>query len=71
MDEYQSLSYPKWECKYHVVVIPKYRRKVWYGQLRSHLGDVLRECARQKERRIEEGDLQPDHVPMWLAVPPK
>jgi putative transposase len=54
-----------------VVFIPKYRRKVVYGQLRSHLGEVFRELARQKESRIEEGHLQPDHVPMLLAIPPK
>jgi REP-associated tyrosine transposase len=71
MDEYQSLSHTKWECKYHVVFIPKYRRKVLYGQLRSHLGEVFRELARQKESRIEEGHLQPDHVHMLLAIPPK
>jgi putative transposase len=71
MDEYPSLSQTKWECKYHVVFIPKYRRKVLYGQLRSHLGEVFRELARQKESRIEEGHLQPDHVHMLLAIPPK
>ena len=53
MDEYQSLSHTKWECKSHVVFIPKYRRKVIYRQLRSHLGEVFREVARQKESRIE------------------
>ena len=71
MNEYQSLSHTQWECKYHVVFIPKYRRKVLYGQLRIELGDVLRELARQKESRIEEGHLQPDHVHMLLAIPPK
>ena len=71
MDEYPSLSHTKWECKYHVVFIHKYRRKVLYGQLRSHLGEVVRELARQKESRIEEGHLQPDHVHMLLAIPPK
>ena len=71
MDEYQSLSHTKWECKYHVVFIPKYRRKVLYGQLRSHLGEVFRELARQKESRIEEGHLQADHVHMWLSIPPQ
>jgi putative transposase len=71
MDEYQSLSHTKWECKYHVVFIPKYRRKVLYGQLRSYLGEVFRELARQKESRIEEGHLQPDHVHMVLSIPPK
>jgi putative transposase len=54
-----------------VVFIPKYRRKVWYGQLRSHLGEVLRELARQKESGIEAGHLQPDQVPMLLAIPPQ
>jgi REP-associated tyrosine transposase len=71
MDEYQSLSHTKWECKYHVVFIPKYRRQVLYGHLRRHLGDVLHELARQKESRIEEGPLQADHVHMLLSVPPK
>jgi len=71
MDEYQSLSPTKWECKYHVVFMPKYRRKVLYGQLRSYLGEVFRELARQKESRIEEGHLQADHVPMLVSIPPK
>ena len=71
MNEYQTLSHTKWECKYHVVFIPKYRRKVLYGQLRSYLGDVFRELARQKESWIEEGHLQADHVHMLLSIPPK
>ncbi len=71
MDETQSLAHTKWECKYHIVWIPKYRRKVLYGQLRRHLGGVLRELARQKECEVEEGHLLPDHVHMLLSVPPK
>lgn len=71
MNEFQSLRHTKWECKYHVVFIPKYRRKVLYGQLRQELGEVFRELARQKESRIEEGHLQPDHVHMLLSIPPK
>jgi len=71
MDEVERLSHTKWECKYHVVFIPKYRRRVLYGQLRQHLGEVLRELARQKESRIEEGHLLPDHVHMMISVPPK
>ncbi|HXG22338.1 MAG TPA: IS200/IS605 family transposase [Methylomirabilota bacterium] len=71
MNDYQSLSPTKWECKYHVVFIPKYRRKVVYGHLRRHLGEVFRELARQKESRIEEGHLQPDHVHILLSIPPK
>jgi putative transposase len=62
MNEFQSLSHTKWECKYHVVFIPKFRRKVLYGQVWKGLGEVLRELARQKESRIEEGHLQPDQV---------
>jgi len=71
MDEYQSLSYTKWDCKYHVIFIPKYRRRVLYGQLRRHLGEVFRKLAEQKESRIEEGHLMPDHVHMMIAIPPK
>ena len=71
MNEYQTLSHTKWECKYHVVFIPKGRRKVLYGQVRQYLGEVFRELARQKESRIEEGHLQADHVHMLLSIPPK
>jgi len=71
MDGIQSLSHTVWECKYHVVWIPKYRRKSLYGQLRKHLGQVFRELARQKESMIEEGHLMPDHVHMLISIPPK
>jgi putative transposase len=71
MDEYASLSHSKWECEYHVIFILKGRRKALYGQLREHLGEVFRELARQKECRIEEGHLMPDHVHMMISIPPK
>ena len=71
MDDYESLCHTKWECKYHVVFIPKCRRRVLYGQLREHLGEVFRKLAAQKESRIEEGHLMPDHVHMLIAIPPK
>ena len=71
MDDYESLCHTKWECKYHVVFIPKCRRKVHYGQLREHLGEVFRRLAAQKESRIEEGHLMPDHVHMLIAISPK
>ncbi|OFW12575.1 MAG: transposase [Acidobacteria bacterium RIFCSPLOWO2_02_FULL_59_13] len=71
MDEYQSLSHTKWECKYHVVFIPKCRRKTLYRELRKHLGEVFRRLAEQKESRVEEGHLMPDHVHMMIAIPPK
>ena len=71
MDEFESLSHTKWECKYHVVFIPKYRRKALYGELKKYLGPVVRQLAEQRESRIEEGHLMPDHVHMLLSVPPK
>ena len=64
MDDYESLSHSKWECKYHVVFIPKCRRKTLYAELRRHLVDVFRKLAQQKESKIEEGDLLLDHVHM-------
>ncbi|NJN92870.1 MAG: IS200/IS605 family transposase [Anaerolineales bacterium] len=67
----QSLSHGKWECKYHIVWIPKYRRKKLFGELRKELGQVLRELARQKESEIIEGHLLPDHVHMLISIPPK
>ena len=71
MDKYESLSHTKWECKYHVVFILKCRRRTLYEQLRQHLEGVFHELARQKESRVEEGHLMPDHVHMMLAIPPK
>jgi putative transposase len=71
MDGFESLSHTKWDCKYHIVLIPKYRRKVLYGQLRTHLGEVFRNLAAQKESRIEEGHLMVDHVHMMISIPPK
>jgi len=71
MDKYESLSHTKWERKYHVVFIPKCRRRTLYEQLRQHLGEVFRELARQKESRVEEGHLMLDHVHMMLGIPPK
>ena len=71
MDELESLSHTKWDCKYHVVFIPKCRRKTLYVELRRHLGEVFRKLATQKESRIEEGHLMPDHVHMMISIPPK
>jgi putative transposase len=71
MTDYRSLNHTKWECKYHVVFIPKYRRKVIFGQIRRHLGQVLRRLAEQRESQIEEGHLMPDHVHMMISIPPK
>src|SRR5947207_6944818 len=71
MQPYESLKHTAWECKYHVVFIPKCRRKVLYGSLRKHLGEVFRKLAEQKESRIEEGHLLADHVHMMISIPPK
>jgi putative transposase len=71
MDECESLSHSKWECKYHVVFIPKCRRKVLYGNLRRHPGEVFRKLAEQKECCIEEGHLVANHVHMMISIPPK
>ena len=71
MDEYESLSHSKWKCKYHVIFIPKCRRKTLYKELREHLGEVFRRLAEQKQSRIEEGHLMADHVHMMISIPPK
>jgi putative transposase len=71
MDEYASLSHTKWDCKYHIVFIPKCRKKILYKDLRQHLGEVFRDLARQRESRIEEGHLMPDHVHILISIPPK
>ena len=71
MDDYESLKHTKWECKYHVVFIPKCRRQVIYGQIRKELGTIFHDLARQRECKIEEGHLQADHVHMLISIPPK
>jgi putative transposase len=71
MDEHESLSHTAWTCKYHVVFIPKCRRKALYQELRRYLGEVFRKLALQKESKVEEGHLMPDHVHMLLSIPPK
>ena len=71
MDRPASLSHTTWECKYHVVFIPKCRRRTLYAQLRRHLGEVFHNLARQKESTIEEGHLLSDHAPMLITIPPK
>jgi putative transposase len=71
MDREQNLSHATWPCKYHVVFIPKCRRRVFSEPLRKHLGEVFHNRVRQKESQIEEGHLMPDHVHMLIAIPPK
>lgn len=71
MPDIETLSHTKWDGKYHIVFIPKYRRKALYTELRRHLGEVFRSLAEQRECRIEEGHLMPDHVHRLLSIPPK
>ena len=71
MTVYQTTNHTEWDCKYHVVFIPKNRRKAIYEGLRQHLVDVFRELAREKECKIEEGHLRPDHVHLLISIPPK
>ena len=71
MEDVSSLSHTAWECKYHIVWIPKCRRKVLYGQIRKYLGEVLRELAVQKESRVLEGHIKADHVHILVSIPPK
>ena len=71
MNDSGSLSHALWECKYHVVWIPKYRRKAIYGQLRKYLGSTFRDLAGQKECKILEGHLRGDHIHMLVSIPPK
>ena len=71
MGQAESLSHSRWGCKSHVVLIPKCRRKTLYARLRCHLGEVFRTLAEQKESRIPEGHVMPDHVDMLIAIPPK
>jgi len=71
MKEYQSLSHTRWDCEYHVVFIPKRRKKKIFEALRRHLGEIFRELAKQKESQVVEGHLMGDHVHMCLSIPPK
>ena len=71
MRQDRSLSHSRWECKYHVVFIPKYRRKALFGQIRRELGEIFRRLAQQRESTIEEGHIMPDHVHMMISIPPK
>ena len=71
MNNRETLNHTSWECKYHVVWIPKYRRKTIYDQLRKYLGSSFKDLAGQKESKILEGHLRPDHVHMLISIPPK
>ena len=71
MHDWQGLAHVRWECKYHVVIIPKFRRKMIYGQLRRQVGRILRELCAQRGVELIEGKALVDHVHLCLSIPPK
>jgi putative transposase len=71
MHDWNTLAHVRWECKYHVVIIPKYRRKMLYGKLRERIGPILRDLCKQKGVELIEGHCMPDHIHMCLSIPPK
>jgi putative transposase len=71
MKDWQSQAHVKWECKYHVVIVPKYRKKAIYGKLRQQIGEMFRQLCRQKEIELLEGHAKSDHVHMLVSVPPR
>ena len=71
MNDIHSLSHTKWNCKYHIVFAPKYRRKVFYGEKRAEIGAILRELCNWKGVNIINAEVCPDHVHMLVEIPPK
>lgn len=71
MKDWRSQAHVKWDCKYHVVIVPKYRQRVFFGRQRKQIGTILRELCRQKEVGLLKGTAQPDHVHMLMSIPPK
>ena len=71
MHDWRSLSHVRWECKYHVVIIPKYRKKVFYGKARHRIGEILKDLCKQRGVELIEGHARPDHIHMCLSIPPK
>ena len=71
MHNQQSQSHVRWDCKYHIVIVPKYRKKKLYGKFKRRVGEIIRDLCRQKGVELLEGHLKPDHIHMCLSVPPK
>ena len=71
MREWQSQSHVRWYCKYHIVFVPKYRRRSIYGSLRRRIGGILRELCHQQGVELVEGHAMPDHIHLCLSIPPK
>ncbi|MCP5004388.1 MAG: IS200/IS605 family transposase [Planctomycetes bacterium] len=70
MKDWKSLAHTKWDCKYHLVLVPKYRHKVFFGQSRKRIGEILRELCRYKGIELMEGCAQPNHIHMFVSIPP-
>lgn len=70
MDDNHSLSHSKWNCKYHIVFAPKYRRQIIYGQIKADIGKILRQLCEQKKVNIIEAEACPDHIHMLVEIPP-
>ena len=71
MHDWQSLSHVRWDCKFHIVIVPKYRKKKLYGKFKKRVGEIIRDLCRQKGIELLEGNLKSDHIHMCLSVPPK
>ena len=71
MKDWRSLAHVRWSCRYHIVIVPKYRRRVLYGKLRGRIGEILRQLCRQRGVELIEGSAVLDHIHMFLSVPPK
>lgn len=71
MHDWKSLSHVRWDCKYHVVIVPKYRQRILYGSIKRKVGEILRDLCRHRGIKILEGHAMPDHVHMCLSIPPK
>ena len=71
MSDIKSLAHSKWNCKYHIVFAPKYRRQIIYGQLKGEIGKILRKLCEQKEVEIINAEACPDHIHMLVSIPPK
>jgi putative transposase len=71
MKDWRSQAHVKWDCKYHVVLVPKYRQKKFFASRRGKIGEILRQLCRQKGIELQEGHAMPDHIHLMLSVPPK
>ena len=71
MHEWKSLSHVRWDCKYHVVIVPKYRQRVLYGKTKRKVGEIIRDLCRHRGIKLLEGHAMSDHVHMCLSIPPK